>query len=44
VSAIGDYPVSVYDPAPPPSGGETSQVFYHVVESVLEIYLPSAFR
>jgi parallel beta-helix repeat protein len=40
VSALGEYPVTVYDPDPAPSGTETAPVMFHVVESVFDIYLP----
>ena len=44
VSAIGDIPVTVYDPYPLPSGTETSPIMFHVVESVFDIYLPVISR
>ncbi len=40
VSALGQFPVTVYDPEPAPSGTETTAIFFHVVETVFDLYLP----
>jgi hypothetical protein len=40
VSALGVFPVTVYDPDPSPSGTETSPIMFHVVTSVFDMYLP----
>lgn len=44
VSALGAFPVTVFDPAPPPSGTETTPILFRVVEAVSEIYLPVVTR
>jgi len=44
VSVMGEFPVTVYDPNPAPSGTETSPVMFHVVGSVFDIYLPVLSR
>jgi parallel beta-helix repeat protein len=44
VSAVGEFPVTVYDPDPAPSGTETFPIMFHVVESVSDIYLPVISR
>jgi hypothetical protein len=44
VSALGEYPVTVYDPNPPPSGSQTAPILFHVVDSVFEVYLPMINR
>ncbi len=44
VSALGDFPVTVYDPNPAPSGTETSPILFHVVGSVFDMYLPAISR
>jgi hypothetical protein len=44
VSAIGNYLVTVWDPAPAPGGTETSAVMFHVVANVFDLYLPLALR
>jgi len=40
VSTLGGFPVTVYDPDPPPSGTETPPIMFYVVESIFDIYLP----
>ena len=40
VSAIGEFPVTVYDPA----GGETEAIMFYVWEQVLYNYLPVVSR
>jgi hypothetical protein len=40
VSTIGDYPVTVRDPLPPPGGSETPPLIFHVVMTVFDMYLP----
>jgi hypothetical protein len=37
---LGNFPVTVYDPAPVPTGTVTSPVLFHVVADVFEAYLP----
>ena len=44
VSALGEFPVTVFDPEPAPSGTETAPVMFHVVELVYDIYLPVISR
>ena len=40
VSTVGDFPVTVYDPAPAPSGTVTPPRMFHVVETIFRVYLP----
>ena len=40
VSAAAEIPVTIYDPAPVPTGTETAPLTFYVVESVRRIYLP----
>jgi hypothetical protein len=40
MSAVGEYPVTVYDPA----GGETAAIMFYVWEEVYEDYLPMVGR
>ena len=40
VYTLGLYPVTVYDPAPVPTGTETLPVMFHVVADVFDVYLP----
>jgi hypothetical protein len=40
VEAVGEYPVTVWDPQPEPGGSETSALLFRVVEQVLDVYLP----
>ena len=44
VSVLGEFPVTVYDPNPSPSGTETSPILFYVVKSVFDIYLPVISR
>jgi hypothetical protein len=44
VSALGDIPVTVWDPIPGPGGTETQPVLFHVVEVVYQGYLPMIGR
>jgi hypothetical protein len=40
INVLGDFPVTVYDPAPVPTGTSTSPVLFHVVGEVFDVYLP----
>ena len=40
VNTLGDSPVTVYDPAPVPTGTTTSPVMFHVVSEVFGVFLP----
>ncbi len=40
VSVVGDFPVTVYDPAPAPGGAVTPPQMFRVVETILQVYLP----
>jgi hypothetical protein len=40
VDALGDFPVTVYDPVPAPTGTMTLPVMFHVVADVFDVYLP----
>jgi len=44
VSVLGEFPVTVFDPAPFPAGAETPPAWFHVVESVFDIFLPLISR
>ncbi len=44
VNGLGDFPVTIYDPAPVPTGTVTAPVMYHVVAQVFEVYLPIVLR
>jgi hypothetical protein len=44
VGAIGEYPVSVWDPQPAPSGSETAALVFRVTPKVFELYFPQAIR
>jgi hypothetical protein len=44
VSALGDYPVTVWDPLPAPGGTVTQAVMYHVVTTVHDLFLPITSR
>lgn len=44
VSAIGGYPVTVWDPNPAPVGSETAALVFRVVPQVFEVYLPLVGR
>jgi hypothetical protein len=44
VITVGDFPVTVYDPAPAPTGTQTLPLIFHVVQSVSRVYLPVVFK
>ena len=44
VNMLGQYPVTVYDPVPVPTGTMTLPVMFHVVANVFDVYLPSLMR
>jgi hypothetical protein len=44
VSTLGDYPVTVRDPFPPPAGTETPAVIFQVVPDIVNIYFPLTFQ
>jgi hypothetical protein len=44
VSTVGDVPVTVYDPSPPPTGTETAPLIFRVVENLSCVYLPAVSR
>ena len=44
VNLLGDFPVTVYDLAPVPTGTMTSPVLFHVVADVFEAYLPLVMK
>ncbi|MBI5563740.1 MAG: right-handed parallel beta-helix repeat-containing protein [Chloroflexi bacterium] len=44
VSVLGDYPVTIYDPAPIPTGTVTVPLMFHVVTEVFRVYLPVASK
>jgi hypothetical protein len=44
VSALGGFPVTVFDPAPVPTGTLTTPVLFHVVAEVFDLYLPLMAR
>jgi hypothetical protein len=44
VSALGDYPVTVYDPQPAPSGTVTPPINFHVFPVVYLAHLPQVTR
>jgi hypothetical protein len=44
VNTLGDFPVTVYDPAPVPTGTLTSPVLFHVVAEVFTVYLPVVMK
>ena len=44
VGAVGEYPVSVWDPQPAPAGSETPPLVLRVVAQVFDLYLPQVAR
>lgn len=44
VSAIDEYPVTVWDPNPAPVGSETAALIFRVVPQIFELYLPQVGR
>jgi hypothetical protein len=44
VNSLGNFPVTVYDPAPVPTGTLTSPVMFHVVTEVFTAYLPGVAK
>jgi hypothetical protein len=44
VQALGVFPVTIFDPAPVPTGTVTAPVMYHVVAQVSEVYLPAVLK
>jgi len=44
VNALGGFPVTIYDPAPVPTGTLTSPVMFRVVSEVFTVYLPLIAR
>jgi hypothetical protein len=44
VNALGDFPVTVYEPSPVPTGTTTSPILFHVVGEVFDAYLPLIAR
>jgi hypothetical protein len=44
VSVSGDYPVTIYDPAPVPTGTVTAPLMFHVVTEVFGVHLPLALK
>ncbi len=41
VSVVGQFPVTVYDPAPPPTGTVTLPKMLYVVKDIFQAYLPT---
>jgi hypothetical protein len=44
VNVLGDFPVTISDPAPVPTGTVTAPLMYHVAAQVFEVYLPVGLR
>jgi hypothetical protein len=44
VNTLGNFPVTIYDPAPVPTGTVTLPVMFHVVSDVFEAYLPLVWK
>lgn len=44
VNVLGDFPVTIYDPAPVPAGTVTAPLMYHVVAKVFAVHLPVVLR
>jgi hypothetical protein len=44
VNVLGNFPVTIYDPAPIPTGSLSTPVMFHVVDQVFNVYLPVVMR
>jgi hypothetical protein len=44
VNALGYFPVTIYDPAPVPTGTVSTPVMFHVVDQIFAVYLPVVLR
>jgi hypothetical protein len=44
VNVLGNFPVTIYDPAPVPTGTVSAPVMFHVVDQVFDVDLPVVLR
>jgi hypothetical protein len=44
VNTLGNFPVTIYDPAPVPTGTVSASLMFHVVDQVFHVYLPFVLR
>jgi hypothetical protein len=44
VNVLGDFPVTIYDPAPIPTGTVTAPLMFHVAANVFDAYLPVVMK